>query len=266
IPFSQNVELTEPILSRFDVLCVVRDTVDPAADERLAQFVVGSHTRSHPEFEAEDEAGVATMEDAEIIPHDLLKKYIQYARERVQPKLGQIDREKLSKLYAELRRESLQTGSYPITVRHLESTMRLAEASAKMALREYVRSDDVNLAIQVEVGSFVNAQKTSIRKSLERGFRKYIQRSQDQEELLAFILGQLVKEKYRYHQIKNRQDPTSVVVKITELEDRVKELDIFDVRPFLNSKVFKNNGYKKTNDTIVKEFEVVNEEDEEMEE
>lgn len=50
IPFSQNVELTEPILSRFDILCVVRDTVDPAEDERLASFVVNSHGRAHPMF------------------------------------------------------------------------------------------------------------------------------------------------------------------------------------------------------------------------
>lgn len=48
ISFQQNVELTEPILSRFDVLCVVRDTVDPVADEMLARFVVASHWRSHP--------------------------------------------------------------------------------------------------------------------------------------------------------------------------------------------------------------------------
>jgi DNA replication licensing factor MCM2 len=55
IPFSQNVELTEPILSRFDILCVVRDTVDPAEDERLARFVVNSHGRSHPASQAIDE-------------------------------------------------------------------------------------------------------------------------------------------------------------------------------------------------------------------
>ena len=46
--FSENVDLTEPILSRFDILCVVRDTVDATADEHLARFVVGSHMRSHP--------------------------------------------------------------------------------------------------------------------------------------------------------------------------------------------------------------------------
>eukprot|EP01027_Heterolobosea_sp_BB2_P019693 GEZU01027711.1.p1 GENE.GEZU01027711.1~~GEZU01027711.1.p1 ORF type:complete len:747 (-),score=192.99 GEZU01027711.1:62-2302(-) len=48
ITFSQNVDLTEPILSRFDMLCVVTDTVDPIADEALADFVVQSHMKSHP--------------------------------------------------------------------------------------------------------------------------------------------------------------------------------------------------------------------------
>ena len=40
IPFSHNVHLTEPILSRFDILCVVKDKVDPEIDELLAEFVV----------------------------------------------------------------------------------------------------------------------------------------------------------------------------------------------------------------------------------
>ena len=43
--FSDNVDLTEPILSRFDILCVVRDTIDAVVDEHLARFVVGSHMR-----------------------------------------------------------------------------------------------------------------------------------------------------------------------------------------------------------------------------
>ncbi|KAG8893062.1 MCM DNA helicase complex subunit, partial [Tulasnella sp. 417] len=70
--------------------------------------------------------------------------------------------------FAKLRGESLSTGSFPVTVRHLESMIRMAEASAEMHLREYVRRDDVDLAISVTIGSFVNAQKLSIKKSLER--------------------------------------------------------------------------------------------------
>lgn len=37
---------------RFDILCVVKDVVDPVSDEKLANFVVGSHCRSHPSAQA----------------------------------------------------------------------------------------------------------------------------------------------------------------------------------------------------------------------
>lgn len=91
-----------------------------------------------------------------------------YAREKIRPKLHDLDQEKLSRLFADLRRESMATGSVPITVRHLESMIRMAEASAKMHLREYVRADDMDLAISVAIGSFVSAQKMSIKRNLER--------------------------------------------------------------------------------------------------
>ena len=103
-----------------------------------------------------------------MIPQDILRKYIMYAREKVRPKLFDLDKDKLSRLFADLRRESQATSSVPITLRHLESMVRMAEASAKMQLREYVRADDVDLAISVMVGSFVSAQKTSIKRTLER--------------------------------------------------------------------------------------------------
>lgn len=132
IPFSQNVELTEPILSRFDILCVVRDTVDPDEDERLANFVVNSHHNANPPRPATDDDGNPIededeeMQDQEMntndqnmeseIPQELLRKYILYARERCQPKLYQIDQEKVARLFSDMRRESLATGAYPITV------------------------------------------------------------------------------------------------------------------------------------------------------
>jgi DNA replication licensing factor MCM2 len=91
-----------------------------------------------------------------------------YARDKVHPKLQQVDEDKLARLYSELRRESLASGSIPITVRHLESMIRMSEAHAKMHLREYVRSDDVDLAIQVTLDSFISAQKYSVMKSLRK--------------------------------------------------------------------------------------------------
>ncbi|EPQ31754.1 uncharacterized protein PFL1_01086 [Pseudozyma flocculosa PF-1] len=252
IPFSQNVELTEPILSRFDVLCVVKDTVDPVKDEMLARFVVGSHLRSHPKFEEEtEEQLVGTSLDADIIPQEMLKKYIMYARDHVRPRLNALDQDRLSRLYADLRRESLSTGSYPITVRHLESMIRMAEASAKMHLREFVRSDDIDVAIRATVESFVSAQKMSVKKTLERGFRKYLHQARDHDELLSFLIGGIVKDRMRYAQLGSQRRRTTggeddemvITVPVSELETRAKEVEVYDVRPFLASKLFSANGY-----------------------
>jgi DNA replication licensing factor MCM2 len=132
IPFSQNVQLTEPILSRFDVLCVVKDTVDPEVDEFLARFVVGSHLRSHPDFNASVDAANLPQDIRDNtknpIDQGLFRKYIKYARERCRPQLASVDRDMVSNLFVDLRRESLKTGSFPVTVRHLEAIIRLAEA------------------------------------------------------------------------------------------------------------------------------------------
>ncbi|KAF4880771.1 DNA replication licensing factor mcm2 [Colletotrichum siamense] len=186
IPFSANVELTEPILSRFDILCVVRDTVEPSEDERLARFIVGSHSRSHPassqpaadsmdveqESEKQDTQAETQKKEGEI-PQELLRKYILYARERVSPKLYHMDEDKVARLFADMRRESLATGAYPITVRHLEAIIRISEAFCRMRLSEYCSAQDIDRAIAVTVDSFVGSQKNSCKKALARAFAKY---------------------------------------------------------------------------------------------
>ncbi|KAK0870008.1 MCM DNA helicase complex subunit [Friedmanniomyces endolithicus] len=142
VPFSQNHEPTEPILPRFDILCVVRDTVDPAEDERIANFVVKSHGRAQPvhssslsshiqstsaaaavnaegsqaiDVDGQEAAAVAAQRPTSPILQELLRKHILYAREHCRPKLYQIDQDKIARLFADMRRESLAPGAYPIT-------------------------------------------------------------------------------------------------------------------------------------------------------
>jgi DNA replication licensing factor MCM2 len=50
VNFNDNVDLTDPILSRFDILTVVRDEVKREDDEDLATFVINSHIKNHPDF------------------------------------------------------------------------------------------------------------------------------------------------------------------------------------------------------------------------
>uniref|UniRef100_A0A1B0D776 DNA helicase n=1 Tax=Phlebotomus papatasi TaxID=29031 RepID=A0A1B0D776_PHLPP len=142
--FTENVNLSEPILSRFDVLCVVKDEFDPIQDQHLARFVVHSHIKHHPTMEdgLQETQQSQNTENLDEIPQELLKKYLVYAKENVHPKLTNMDQDKIAKMYAQLRQESLATGSLPITVRHIESVIRMSEAHAKMHLRDSVQEID----------------------------------------------------------------------------------------------------------------------------
>lgn len=252
--FADNVDLTEPILSRFDVLCVVRDTVDPVQDERLANFVVESHMRHHPNNDLEDMEKRGMEADSlsdlndntrgiEKIPQELLKKYIIYSKEKVHPKLHNMDQDKVSKMYADLRRESMATGSIPITVRHIESTIRLAEAHARLHLREYVTEDDVNIAIRTMLESFIDTQKFSVMRSMRRNFSRYLAFKRDNNELLLFLLKQLVGEHISFY--RNRFGGQQEIVEIEEKEfaDKARQLNIHSLSSFYASDIFKTHKF-----------------------
>jgi DNA replication licensing factor MCM2 len=254
---ADNVELTAPILQRFDILCVLQDTVDPVLDERLAKFVTSSHMNSvatrdlnNGVVELPPSSGGATDKDG-LIDQVLLKKYIQYARTNVKPDLrgNAFDQEKVASLYVALRRESANSGGVPIAVRHVESIMRMATAHAKMHLRDYVRDDDMDAAIKMMLESFIVAQKFSIRRSLRRNFAKYITSGEDRAHLLLHLLGDMMRKEQMYQVIRLRQKGHSedllgsLEVPVDELEARARERRIYNVLDFCKGPSFQEAGY-----------------------
>lgn len=264
--FADNVDLSDPILSRFDILCVVRDAVDPIIDERLANFVLGSHRRCHPDGASLnasldtsrlDENGHPMATDAstngegvELIPQDLLRKYMAYAKANIHPKLGSVPEEKLASLYAELRKESLATGSVPITPRHIESIIRMSEAHAKIHLRPFVTEDDVNMAIRVVLEAFVSTQKFSVMKQMRRSFGKYLSYKKDNNSLLLFLLKGLVSEQLHFLRHKQGSDsqPQQVSLPESRLREKAKALKIHNLQPFFNSPLFASHRFSHDTD------------------
>lgn len=267
ISFYDNVDLTEPILSRFDVLCVVRDKVDATQDETLAKFVVDSHMASHPDRNEEegDITGEVVPElsdgGVEVIPQDLFRKYILYSRRNIHPKLTNMDKDKISALYIDLRRESMASGGMPIALRHLESIVRLAEAHARLHLREYVRDDDVNAAISVMLESFFTSQKYAVMRGLRRHFHKYLSYRKDDHELLFYVLSGLVRD-YSTTQAVSRShtmnaseasqgssrsrriSPNNTVeVDMEDFEARAREMGVHSCESFYNSRVFSQRKF-----------------------
>ena len=135
-----------------------------------------------------------------MIPQDLLKKYLIYAKRFVHPKLNEIDREKIASFYAEIRRESSVAGGIPIAIRHVESIVRMSEANARLHLRDYVRLEDIDFAIEMLLDSFLQSQKLSIKKQLERKFEKYRVNRSDITQLLLHSLSRACNDRVSIHQ------------------------------------------------------------------
>ena len=91
----------------------------------------------------------ASLEEKQQLPQSILRKYIMYAKQHCVPKLTNIDDAKFVKLYTELRKEAASSGGIQIAPRHIESMIRMAEAHAKMHLRDNVTTEDEDVAMRV---------------------------------------------------------------------------------------------------------------------
>ena len=245
LTFIENIDLTDPILSRFDVLAVVRDKVEPTRDEKLAEFVVDNHIRSHPDnmvdTNSNDDENNENNDgnknnsngngkkksndnddakDSDELSQEFLRKYIIYAKKNCFPKLDNINREKIASFYSELRQKSMTGGGIPIAVRHIESILRLSEARARLHLREYVNDEDVNMAIKIILQSFISTQKQSIQSSLNKHFGRFLRFDSDSISLLMHLLNHEVNEELSWKNVQKRPFQTNI--------DNVVDDDVFD--------------------------------------
>jgi len=152
--FTDNVNLPITILSRFDLIFVLRDEPEKERDRRIAEHIIGLQSRS-------------TATAAPPIPPDVLRKYIAYAK-RIKPELTPAAAKLVKDFYLQMRSIYQQTSTVAITARQLESLIRLAEARARAALRDYVTEEDVLDVIDLmkrslsEVGVDVETGKPDI--------------------------------------------------------------------------------------------------------
>ncbi|MCK4633240.1 minichromosome maintenance protein MCM [Candidatus Bathyarchaeota archaeon] len=153
---TENINLPITILSRFDLIFVLKDTPQKELDEKMAAHILEIHRR-----------GAAPVETP--IPSDLLRKYISYAK-NVKPTLSEGAIQRLKEFYLEMRAvtEKIEGSPIAITARQLESLVRLTEARARIALRKEVTVEDAEAAIAImnksleEVGIDMSTQMRDI--------------------------------------------------------------------------------------------------------
>eukprot|EP00667_Euglena_gracilis_P002457 EG_transcript_2458 len=264
LTFEQNVDLTQPILQRFDLLFVIRDEVDAAKDTELAEFVCQSHVRSHPKtiFQLDRQAEAGEQQEGEElaakgqVPQDLVRKYIMYAKLQTPPAITAIDDNKLARLYADLRKESQLGAGVTMSVRHIESIIRLTEAHAKLHLREHAREDDLNAALRLFLKCFIDTQKYQAKCAMHDRFQRYLVKDVDHEQLLLHLLRTLVKRTVDYEtRTRGFYEPSDVRISVRDFTEKAVEQEIFDLRPFFRSASFrKEYTLDSPRNEIVKRF------------
>ncbi|CAD7927666.1 unnamed protein product [Amoebophrya sp. A120] len=141
-----NVSMTAPILSRFDLFFLLLDRPDDEAlDQQIAQHIIMMHAcYDEPEK-------VETTEDD--VTQEELRKYIRSAQ-TLKPALSQESRRMLVRAYKKLRQETQRRpGAYSVTVRQLESLVRLSEAIARVYMDTHVKTQYVEEAFELMMQS-----------------------------------------------------------------------------------------------------------------
>ena len=162
LPPPSQVDFQSTILSRFDMIFVLRDTYDREKDLTLAAHVIDVHMQggsAAPREPPEDELEVRK-----------LKRYVAYARAKCHPRLTEAAAEELENHYVRIRanlhandQEAEASGraprAVPITVRQLEAIVRISESIARMRLSDIATEDDVQTAIHMFTVSTLRAAK-----------------------------------------------------------------------------------------------------------
>lgn len=131
---TENISLPVTILSRFDLIFVVRDTPD-----------------EHDEYMVDHILGLKRDIDENLPPLDreMFRKYITYARQ-INPKLSDECLEHLKEFYLSIRKSGVEDGTpIAITPRQLESLIRITTAHARIALRETTIIEDAKVAVKI---------------------------------------------------------------------------------------------------------------------
>ena len=131
----EQLDIPQSTISRFDLIYVMNDEIDYDTDLDKARKILNNNFKT----------------DLEVIDKDVLKKYINFAKNNVFPSLNNEAIEYISKFYAKTRQVSKleEDLGKPITMRELTAIQRLATARAKVELRDVVTIDDAKEAIRI---------------------------------------------------------------------------------------------------------------------
>ena len=129
---TENVNLPIPLLTRFDLIFIVRDIPTRERDEMIARHIIEMHTPQGTDRRS-------------VIDPDILTKYLAYAK-RGTPDLTKEAEEKILAFYLKMRNVESEE-MITVTPRQLEGIIRLSTARARLLMKDKVEEEDAERAI-----------------------------------------------------------------------------------------------------------------------
>ena len=135
---ADQIDLPPTLINRFDLIFPIKDIPEEIRDEKMTKHMLALH--QSPDL---NEPEIST---------NLLRKFVAYARQKVNPKLTDGALEEIKDFYLRMRKSGGGEGglkAIPISARQLEALIRLSEASARSKLDERVTRKDAKKAIEL---------------------------------------------------------------------------------------------------------------------
>ncbi|GAA5999161.1 MCM DNA helicase complex subunit MCM5 [Rhodotorula paludigena] len=161
----ENIDFQTTILSRFDMIFIVKDEHNEQRDATIAKHVMNIHMNRATDASAVGEIDIEKM-----------KRYVSYCKARRAPRLSSDAAQKLSSHFVALRkqvqqveRDNNERSSIPITVRQLEAIIRISESLAKVELKAEVLDTHVDEAIRLFKFSTMDAVRAGNIDGMSKG-------------------------------------------------------------------------------------------------
>ena len=129
---TENVNLPIPLLTRFDLIFVVRDIPTKEKDEKIARHIIDLHTPRG-------------IDQRSVVDVDLLTKYLSFAK-KGSPVLTKEAEKKILDYYLKMRNVESEE-MITVTPRQLEGIIRLSTARARLLMKNKVEEEDAERAI-----------------------------------------------------------------------------------------------------------------------
>lgn len=141
-PLINQVGFSQDFLNCFDLIFLIEDNNSKERDDKLAGYILDAHKNNGLDCAIDDV---------------LLTEYIVYSYLASTPKLSDEASDILKEFYISMRDTPFkESGLISISIKHMESLIRLSEACAKIKLKDYVEKEDAEKAVRLHMACLKN--------------------------------------------------------------------------------------------------------------